>query len=1765
MAILNQDGLNENSSSTFSYMKFNRSSEKDDFIKKYVIVATIKGILNNTPWHYLACTNCNTKAVPKNPSDEPNVTYECRNPKCTKTETLTVPRLIHFEKLNFHIIVHDSGKSSRSYRKYYFNNMRKKLLKISAKDLVAKTAKLGFSTNVYPSDINVLKDMKLAFIVSVSKYNVQRNTNQYTISKISDDEIIIEELEKKLELQRELIHNRLNMVPLICNTNECFQIDSHKPKKKNLDATKGLKRALEDDFVLDVNDNMSSLKTIKVLGGEAGQHKLVKTYEQQKLIKEKGWDDKRIFKKIPTRSDGHTSSTSPPFNNTHNANVFDHCQHLKSSSNKISQYHCSSFQSPSDINYTTPLSNISNALSNIPYKGQTSSSKQFSPGVHNLKRKSSHISPIHIFDLTTDSERKNDSTSAKDQRKLRKLYLDNRKLKNKSTISNGQTSSATPAVNTSPNGDVFNHRQHLNSSKKLTHISSQKENISSDKTRQYHFTTLPSLSNLNFRSPLSNISNAVDIMLQHTYQVTDDFDHLPIPRNQAIFPRSHTIIHPNKILHDHTTQKENDERNGGDIIQPTHVGISKGYLDHGDQNVCELYHAKLWKDESSRGNKTGNKIFSLCCGYGKVELPPLKEPPQSFKQLYLQTDSKSKYFIKNIRRYNSMFSFTSMGGKVDSSINKGNTPYIFMLSGQNYHSIGSLLPTNGCQPRFSQLGSKNASTSTDDSTNLQIIKYLNLMLDSNNGLVKCYRMVRDIFNSNPRDDLKLRIIGKRQHDGRTYNLLTASEVATLIVGDIGDFIDNKDIVVQTSFGALRRISELHPSYLALQYPLLFPYGDDGYRVDIPHKGVTFMSDSKRPNTTMREFFAYIIQDKVNSFSLIFNSRRLFQQFLVDGYTMIESERLYYVGKKQKVLRCESYENLRKFQDQGNKNISEFGRRVILPSSFTGGARYMMQNYLDAMSLCKWFGYPDFFITFTCNPKWPKVRKFLKDTTLNPEDRPDILCRLFKIKLDALIKDLRENAVFGMVQAIVYAIEFQKRSLPHSHICLFMQQEYKLPTVEHIHQFISAEIPNIHQDPALFSLVKEFMIHGPCGAQNVNCPCMVDNKCSKNFPKNFFEHTSIDQNGFLVYRTKNDGSFVEKSGVQYLSACEASWRIYGYDVHYRHPSVMRLPFHLPNQQQVVYGEDDDIDNVLNKPSVASSMFTSWMECNKVYKQEKKLTYVEFPTKFVWKLDLKTWKPREVGYSIDRIHSVSPNLGEAYFLRIFLNKVKGPTLFEEIRMVNGEICPSFRDACYALGLLDDDKEYIEAIKEASQFGSGLSLNEDPIKNLTLFESEQILLRNNSSLKKFTRMPLPDVDYVSSSNNRLISEELDYDIPNLKKKFDRLSIALTSKQRNIFYDIMTAIKNNEGGVIFVYGYGGADCELASLLRKASLIIWDEAPMIHKHAFEALDRTLKDIFKYHNPRNSNLPFGGKVIVFRGDFRQILPVIPSGKLGGSNNREAIIDIPDDLLINDPYDPIGSLINFVYPSILEASTIPEYFQERAILAPKNDVVENINDHLLALFPGEKVEYLSSDKLCESEFVHDNFDANLYSPDVLNGLKVSGLPNHKLVLKVGVPVMLLRNIDQKNSLCNGTRLQVISLGKRVIEAVIITGSNIGNQTFIPRMTLTPSGKKIPFIFQRRQFPLAVCFAMTINKIQGQSLSKDGRLANKTSNVVYKEDFRNFVLKCHTPKPKAETFRGGGHHLRIYTSSCEDTSFQVFGVTRVTSMDIYGLDMEFTLKE
>ncbi|XP_076926717.1 uncharacterized protein LOC143589993 [Bidens hawaiensis] len=146
--------------------------------------------------------------------------------------------------------------------------------------------------------------------------------------------------------------------------------------------------------------------------------------------------------------------------------------------------------------------------------------------------------------------------------------------------------------------------------------------------------------------------------------------------------------------------------------------------------------------------------------------------------------------------------------------------------------------------------------------------------------------------------------------------------------------------------------------------------------------------------------------------------------------------------------------------------------------------------------------------------------------------------------------------------------------------------------------------------------------------------------------------------------------------------------------------------------------------------------------------------------------------------------------------------------------------------------------------------------------------------------------------------------------------------------------------------------------------------------------------------------------------FAKWLLDIGEGNIGGHNNGVATIDIPDDLLIKDYVDPISKPFDFVYPDILHNYENKYYFQDIAILAPTNEIVDVINDSLLKFFPRDEVEYLSSDTICSSEYINDTDDATIYSPKLLNGLRISGLPNHKLVLKVGVPVMLFRNLNQK---------------------------------------------------------------------------------------------------------------------------------------------------------
>jgi hypothetical protein len=277
----------------------------------------------------------------------------------------------------------------------------------------------------------------------------------------------------------------------------------------------------------------------------------------------------------------------------------------------------------------------------------------------------------------------------------------------------------------------------------------------------------------------------------------------------------------------------------------------------------------------------------------------------------------------------------------------------------------------------------------------------------------------------------------------------------------------------------------------------------------------------------------------------------------------------------------------------------------------------------------------------------------------------------------------------------------------------------------------------------------------------------------------------------------------------------------------------------------------------------------------------------------------------------------------------------------------------------------------------------------------------------------------------------------------------------------------------------------------------------MEHRNCFEALDKSLRDILRCRDENSDKKPFGG-------DFEQILPVVPKGKTGQivnasikcsylwsyftvyrltqnmclscmfdnieekkqlhdlvewilnigdgkttSNDGDYLIKIPEDLLLEKGDDSRETIINNTYPDLLNNYKERSFLQERAILCARNETVQEINDYIMTKLSGEEITCKSCDSVCETSTGGVN---GLYPTEFLNTLKFLGIPNHELKLKVGLPVMLLRNINQAASLCNGTRMTITQLRSKYIEAQIITGTNIGDKVCIPGIIMTPKDIK-----------------------------------------------------------------------------------------------------------
>ena len=305
-------------------------------------------------------------------------------------------------------------------------------------------------------------------------------------------------------------------------------------------------------------------------------------------------------------------------------------------------------------------------------------------------------------------------------------------------------------------------------------------------------------------------------------------------------------------------------------------------------------------------------------------------------------------------------------------------------------------------------------------------------------------------------------------------------------------------------------------------------GEDSER---PSKIQQKKQKGPRKTVSIREFAAYrfMYRDSNRKKSTLHLAGRLFQQYIVDQYVKWETNNLIWQYNNQPKLRTETYQGLSDMISNNDANANQVGKQIILASSFTGSTRYFQQLYQDAMSIVREFGKPDLFITVTCNPKWPEITQELLYNQKAP-DRPDLVARVFKLKLEAITHDLYVRGVLGEVVAYVQVIEFQKRGLPHAHILIMLASEDKPQTPEDFDNIVSAEIPDKDTQPKLFRTVTRNMIHGPCGDENPKSPCMVDGKCSKHFPRDFVATTTTNKNGYPLYKRREDGTVIQKKGV-----------------------------------------------------------------------------------------------------------------------------------------------------------------------------------------------------------------------------------------------------------------------------------------------------------------------------------------------------------------------------------------------------------------------------------------------------------------------------------------------------------------------------------------------------------------------------------------------------------------------------------------------------------
>ncbi|CAN1164940.1 ATP-dependent DNA helicase PIF1 [Linum perenne] len=1061
------------------------------------------------------------------------------------------------------------------------------------------------------------------------------------------------------------------------------------------------------------------------------------------------------------------------------------------------------------------------------------------------------------------------------------------------------------------------------------------------------------------------------------------------------------------------------------------------------------------------------------------------------------------------------------------------------------------------------------------------------MLDVHNVLARSFRQVRCSLQQPANRQLNLRISGSRVANGRQYELPSGTELAGLIPGDFEPDREDRDIIVNNSNTGLTRITSLNPLFDSLHFPLLFPHGDDGFHTNIAYDPAHVPPKTKRQFVTQREYYCFRIQYRTSEGKTLIRAGKALQHYCIDAFTTVEQNRLTYLRNNQKTLRSETY---------NSRNLG----RIILPSTFTGSVRYMKQLFLDGMAICHYFGNPDLFITFTNKPS-VVVRVFRMKLLHLKDDinKQRIFGRTVAAELpDPMIDPIGYAAATKFMLHGPCGVDFQKSPCMVDDKCKkFFPKAYTSETTidDHGYAVYRRRMTGITAIKSGVSLDNRYVV-----------------PYNRYLIVKYQAHINIEvcHKGQLIkylfkYITKGPDRSEPVHSIVARPSCTNTMLTQWFLLNQRYPSARNLTYdRIPNS--FVWSDQCKdwsprkngfaLGRIPSVPAACGDVFYLRILLGKIpgalsFQHLRTVSGVVYSD---YQLACQAMGLLATDNEWDSVMLEVSRWGQASIIRsVFVSLLIFCQVADPAKLLQNWWESMSEDFAY---------------RQEQLTSAPLQQPSSPtLYNQVLHALNSILHTYSSSLGHFG-LPMPTAGTSCMQATNIITAHLNYNCATEAAKSHQLHSSLNGSQLTAYAAIIESVSKNQGKFFFLHGHGGTgktflyNCiiskirsegkivlvvassgiaatllpdgvtahsrfkiplevdnlstcmvkkgtEVAELLKEATLIVWDEAPMVHRLSFEAVDRTLCDLMNTPLSGPQYSPFGGKTVLLGGDFRQTLPVVPKGSredninaslprsylwnfctllhlhinmrinslpintlpiFGGMQFSDWVlaigngtlpaetflpsiaadwITVPRKFLIQSKHNAIEQLITRVYPSFQQSYQSLEYIKARAIVTPTNAVVSEINNLLLDQIPGSSKKYFSADSLSTTNSNTATLQLE-YPLEFLNSLSFNGVPEHILDLKPYVTVMLLRNINPAAGMCNGTRILLTHLGDYVLRGLIVGGNLEGTIVAIPRIVLDVTDTKWPFTLKRRQFPIRICYAMTINKSQGQTLDHVG---------------------------------------------------------------------------